>query len=968
MKHISKIICLLIIFALTLPILITHAASDALEKQEMRGVWVATVLNIDYPSKATTDSDTLKNEALKILDDAYSMGFNSVFLQVRPASDAIYKSNIFPWSKYLTGSQGIMPSDNFDPLEFWITEAHKRGIQLHAWINPYRITKKTYSEPKHDFASLVASNPARLKSDWVVKYSDGNLYYNPGIPEVRKLVIDGVLEIVRNYDIDGIHFDDYFYPGKDFDDRAAFSKYGAVYGDINDWRRENVNTLIRDLSKAIKETCMDVSFGISPFGIWANKSTNELGSDTNGMQSYYDQYADTRRWVQEGLLDYIAPQLYWNIGYSIADYSKLLEWWQDTTAGTGVDLYIGQAAYRCGNTDSSSPWYGVSEIEKQLQLNSESKEVKGSIFFSNKSLADNPALSAAIKTVYSKKDEIASSIPVSISRPQENIGTSFDKFYLNGSSDPKKPLYLNGNPVGNRSDQGYFGVLVPLEMGENIFTFSQEGSYETRIINRYGESSALIKMSKAEIIPASVFPQAQEYRSPGEKITLTCKAPIGSRVTVKIDGKSYGMKPSNAESAVSGLYADTFTYVYTIPSYKGTPRNIDLGAPVYTMNYNGIIKTHRAPAKVGVIMKDSAFYAKIEKETVYTYQNPYASNGADYELYKGMVDYVTGMTGDYVRISLGQWVRKSDVVIYTSKAKLNPKITGANYITGDWWDSLNLTIESKVAAIADFDGTTMNISIVPASSAALPVLPENSPFSSVAVSKNGNKVKYALTLKSDQRIDGYYIQKTSEGLTLNIKRPVKANEGDKPLAGIIIMLDPGHGGTDSGTYGPLGLNYPEKTINLNMAVKLQSELEALGARVLMTRTEDKNVSLEERLTASRNAKPDMFISIHANSMEDNIDISKVDGFSAFYRGKLAQPLAEAVFKNVLEDLNLTNKGVHNKNFYVIRSTWTPGILIESGFVPNPNEFQWLTDDNAQLRLAGSISEAVVKYFRNIGNE
>jgi N-acetylmuramoyl-L-alanine amidase len=224
-------------------------------------------------------------------------------------------------------------------------------------------------------------------------------------------------------------------------------------------------------------------------------------------------------------------------------------------------------------------------------------------------------------------------------------------------------------------------------------------------------------------------------------------------------------------------------------------------------------------------------------------------------------------------------------------------------------------------------------------------------------------VKYVLTLKSNQRIDGYYIQKKSTGLTLNIKKPVKANDGNKPLAGIIIMLDPGHGGSDMGAQGPLGLRYPEKTINLNTAVKLQSELEALGARVLMTRTTDVNVSLEERLTASRNTKPDMFISLHADSMEDNVEISKVNGFSAFYREKLAQPLAETVFKNILEDLNRTNDGIHNKNFYVIRSTWTPGILLESGFVPNSNEFEWLTDDNEQLRLARSISDAVVKYFK-----
>jgi N-acetylmuramoyl-L-alanine amidase len=177
------------------------------------------------------------------------------------------------------------------------------------------------------------------------------------------------------------------------------------------------------------------------------------------------------------------------------------------------------------------------------------------------------------------------------------------------------------------------------------------------------------------------------------------------------------------------------------------------------------------------------------------------------------------------------------------------------------------------------------------------------------------------------------------------------------------MLDPGHGGTDTGTTGPLGVAYPEKTINLNTAVKLQSELERLGARVLMTRVTDVNMSLEERLTASRNAKPDMFISIHGNSMAEDVDISKIDGFSVFYREKHSLSLAEIIFNTIQEELNRKDKGLHNKNFYVTRNTWAPSVLIESGFVPNPYEFEWLTDEDKQTRLAQSISEAVVKYYK-----
>lgn len=411
-------------------------------KEELRGLWVATVVNIDYPLQPTTDTNTLKAEAIKILDHVQYMGLNAVFLQVRPTADSFYPSKYFPWSKYLTGSQGLIPDNAFDPLEFWIAEAHMRGIELHAWVNPYRITKKTSEEPKHDFESLAPLHPARLNPEWVIKHSDGNLYFDPGIPEVRKLVIDSALEIVENYDVDGIHFDDYFYPGKNFDDGKSYERYGKGYVSIDDWRRDNVNLLIGELYKEIKKTSEDVVFGISPFGIWANKNTNLLGSDTNGMQSYYDQYADTRKWVREGMIDYIAPQLYWNIGFTVADYSKLLSWWAETTKGTGVDLYIGQASYRAGNSNPNSPWYGYSEIERQLQLNSQFSEVKGSIFFNYNSLGNNMDLSNVIKNIYEERDNNREVVNFNIERLQENMKLRYEYYYPNSFFDSNRTVFL----------------------------------------------------------------------------------------------------------------------------------------------------------------------------------------------------------------------------------------------------------------------------------------------------------------------------------------------------------------------------------------------------------------------------------------------------------------------------------------------------------------------------------------------
>ncbi len=930
------------------------------KQEELRGLWVATVLNIDYPSKPTTDASVLKNEAITILDHAKYMGLNAVFLQVRPASDALYPSTYFPWSKYLTGGQAVPPTDEFDPLAFWVDEAHARGIQLHAWINPYRITKKTAKEPKHDFASLSPHHPAILHPEWVVMHSDGNLYFNPGIPEVRSLVIDSCLEIIKNYDIDGIHFDDYFYPGKDFNDKNAYEKFGESYRSIDDWRRENVNLLISDLSKAIKSTSSNVRFGISPFGIWANKATNSLGSDTKGMQSYYDQYADTRKWVKEGMIDYIAPQLYWNIGFTIADYSKLLHWWVQTTKGTGVDLYIGQAAYRVGNTDSTSPWYGISEIEKQLRLNQKFPEVKGSIYFNYKSLQNMPALSAVIKALYEQKDGSKTNTKLSISRPSKNIKTTYTHYYMNGASDPDMPLWVNGKILENRSSQGFFGILLPLVKGDNIITISQGGSYETRIIHREISSSPPPKMNTAEIPAASVFPQTQQLWTSGEKITLSCQAPLGSKVTVTLAGKTYTMTSSYPPPKDSGLYRGTFTYVYTLPAYTGTPRNIDLGTPVYTMNYKGMVKKRKATGKIGVIMKDSPYYAEVNKPVAYTYSSSTAASGAIFELYKGMQDYITGMTGHHIRLSNGQWMNKGDVKIFSSKSPLKATIKKADYRIGPKWDQLKFTLSAPVASTISFNGSVLELSILSTSSGLVPTLPQNSLLSSANFSVKDNKVLYALMLKDSQPIDGYYIEKTSDGIILNIKRPVKVNSGNTPLQGITIMLDPGHGDSDSGAQGPLGLRYAEKAINLDFGLKLQEELKNLGATVLMTRTTDIELSLEARLAASRKAKPDLFISLHANSMNDNVDISTIDGFSMYYRDKHAKFIAQTILNTTLDTLNRKNKGIHNKNFYVIRGTWTPSVLIESGFVPNPVEFEWLINEDEQAKLAKTIAEGIVK--------
>ncbi|MCI8283970.1 MAG: family 10 glycosylhydrolase [Firmicutes bacterium] len=354
-----------------------------LSNAKMKGIWVSTVANLDFPAKATTDPAALKTEIDNILTDCAHMGMNTIFLQVRPASDSLYPSQYFPWSKYLTGTQGVAPADGFDPLAYWIAGAHSRGMELHAWLNPYRVTKGG----DKDLAAMAATHPVKKEyADSIIKY-EGEYYFDPAQPKVRRLITDAALEIVRNYDVDGIHMDDYFYPGTDFNDDASYAVYGAGQ-DKADWRRDNVNQLIKMMDQELHAADSTIEFGISPTGIWANASSVAGGSDTAGLQSYLTRYADSVTWIKNGWVDYIAPQIYWNIGYKVADYSILADWWADVVAGTDVDLYIGMADYRVTEASgSSSPWYGTAELNRQLVINRSNPNIAGEIHFRYKLMA-----------------------------------------------------------------------------------------------------------------------------------------------------------------------------------------------------------------------------------------------------------------------------------------------------------------------------------------------------------------------------------------------------------------------------------------------------------------------------------------------------------------------------------------------------------------------------------------------------
>lgn len=375
---------------------------QAAEPEEMRAVWISTVYRADYPS-VQNNASAQKKEFIQKLEQAEQLGMNTVVVQVRPKADAFYVSSLNPWSEILTGTQGKNPG--YDPMAFMIEETHKRGMEFHAWMNPYRITTSGTN-----LSILSADHMARKHPDWIMTYN-GAMYFDPAQEAVKEYLCDTVAEIVENYDVDAIHFDDYFYPSN-----YPLPEGEGRDGAAADERREHVDDLIQQVHRTVQKADPSVAFGVSPMGIWKNQTSDPTGSATKGSEGYYAVFGDAKKWVEKGWVDYIVPQIYWEQGNASADYETLVKWWSDVVAGTDVELYIGQGIYK----DTVA-----AEITQELQVN-QKYDVDGSFFFSLRDLLNNrKGCADALRAYYgadSKPEQPQSEKPSAVQKKQAYAG------------------------------------------------------------------------------------------------------------------------------------------------------------------------------------------------------------------------------------------------------------------------------------------------------------------------------------------------------------------------------------------------------------------------------------------------------------------------------------------------------------------------------------------------------------------
>jgi uncharacterized lipoprotein YddW (UPF0748 family) len=345
---------------------------------------VASVVNIDWPARKGLSVEEQKGSFISLLDQYKELGLNAVIFQVRPCADAFYPSTYEPWSEWLNGKQGLPPQPYYDPLQFMIEAAHQRGLEFHAWINPYRAVFNANSN------ALSPTHISIIHPEWFVTYGDKK-YFNPGLPQVVEYVNNIVKDIIQRYDIDGLHMDDYFYPyritGVEFPDAAAYSKYGK--GMSKDaWRRSNCDSVVKRIHETILAEKPNIKFGISPFGVWRNESMDAAGSKTKaGVTNYDDLYADILLWMREKWIDYVAPQLYWEINHPLCDYYELTQWWAKNA--NDVPVYVGHGIYRVTDKPTAA-WKSPNELPRQIERLRQFPAIQGSIFFSSKSLLSNP--------------------------------------------------------------------------------------------------------------------------------------------------------------------------------------------------------------------------------------------------------------------------------------------------------------------------------------------------------------------------------------------------------------------------------------------------------------------------------------------------------------------------------------------------------------------------------------------------
>ena len=950
------------------------------DNEEMRGVWIPSVSNIAYPSKTGLSEKELKKEIDAILNTCVDTGLGTVFFQVRPSADALYKSDIFPWSEFLSGEQGKAPDKEFDSLEYILKRAGEKGIEVHAWVNPFRITMGTATKPKTNPEELSEGHPARIHPEYTVAYADGKLYFNPGIPEVRALVVSGISELCEKYPtLSGIHIDDYFYPypynNEEFDDEEAYKTYAGGM-DKAEWRRENVNSFVKDAYTAVKNANPDMRFGVSPFGIWANSGSDTPvdGSETKGLEAYSALYCDALSWAKGGYVDYLVPQIYWNFGHSAAPFDNVARWWNANLDGTGVDFYIGHAVYKAVD-------YPENEIPAQVEFGRSLLTYKGSVFYGYSDIEKNNAdLRSDLRELFSvgikEEEPISNGTAPTVTYPT-STNTSDNATYILGVSDPTVPVEIDGRRI-SRTKDGYFSYYTTLETGGNTFNITSGGKASGFTITKKQTSTAFVPPKELETFEITECkPSKTTWISQGDTIEVSCSAPSGSKVTAQVGGITVDLKPTMYSATTSKNYREVYKGSMTITAlFAPDGGEAELGTLIFRATKNGKSAEKRI-APVVQLGKGALIYAEVKNDYSYfktEYDSSFYDDPTPQQI--GMRDYIVGYVGGYYKLRSGYYVSEDDVKVVRDDALYDNKILTVTVEANvknttnnkDNFTDIRFGVIENIPVTAEVISGRLVVTLHNTDSTILPeVVISRNPLIEAAecyISEEGNPT-YEFILRNSENFYGFNTVYDDGFAILRLNNPQSLSHGDKPLSGKTIILDAGHGGDDIGAPGPSGINsgLNEADLNLAITLELRDALAGLGANVVMTRTDDSTLDLYSRIDIMASMIPDLAISIHHNSVANLANAQKTRGYLGLYSSDAGVMLAEAVADTVTSRLSRQKRPTSYQMLAVARNHRFPSTLCEMSFICNIEEFQWTVSPGNYKRSADAVAEGVLEFYR-----
>lgn len=881
---------------------------------DLRALTVKTKNNVDFPSSPGLPTKELKNELDKLVEFADTFGYNAIFFETVSECDAFYQSKILPSSSYWTGKQGGFTF--FDPLKYLTNTSKEHEIQVYAVIDPFAVNSQNLSE----------KSPAADQPDWIT-----NNYLNPAEPGVQKLTGKIVDELTANYDIAGVVLS-----GID----------SSTYKNVEDYN-EYVARITANAHHSIKQK------EIQRLGMVVNSASIEADFEKNLAEVS----------MHKGNLDFVVVA---SSGKAETEtFSAQLNAWKElctthTSKKQSIDLYTLHTA------NENQPYNHIIDDSYYLEKQTGAAGIVVSHYSTLN--ADNCLTAYSLAATFSQvpspsMPELGYPKTFSITRPEQTrtLDSSWQTYFISGTSNPDAPIFYQGEEVKRYGKNGLWGIQVSLAYGTNTFTFQQGDLTKTVTIirNQPGENLPI-----STIVKSSVYPANQEAVLYGEPLKLSCIAPSGGTVTASVAGITQTL--TQVAPAQDGLAA-TYQAVLDVSSLTKPGQIRNIGPVTYQLNYAEMNNTQQSAGEIFVAGKGASPVASMKTFVVPVNQN--AANDGKYAtvLKQGCVDYIIENTGGYYKLAFGGYVLKNAVELLDGVVTAENTVSAMSIAQTEKGEQLTISGTARPAFTSSLDEDTLTITLYHISgfehmnTARLQSTLCDSIDSSI--DEKTDSVTLTFHLKETTDLLGWDVQFKGNDTVIYLRQRPQLQLGtSKPLTGISVVIDPGHGGSDPGAPGvPYQSGAWEKTLNLANAYALQSRLQALGAQVTLTQ-EDETMTLNDRMALAQAQDADVFLSCHHNSLSETIDSNTAAGIELFYYNNQSASFAENIGKQLSEITGRKLRFAEQSWYRVTMMTACPSVLVESGFLCNPNEYEKMSNDFAMYQYANAVTDAIFQLF------